>query len=38
MHYDELNGRVERNDHDAPRFMTPAGEIIGWRDKGVIRA
>ncbi|WP_350359402.1 hypothetical protein V8F66_14125 [Vreelandella sp. SM1641] len=38
MHYDELNSRAERNDHDAPRFTTPAGEIVGWRDKGVIRA
>ncbi|WP_018918663.1 carboxylesterase family protein [Vreelandella zhanjiangensis] len=23
---------------DAPRFTTPAGDIIGWRDRGVIRA
>ncbi|WP_019951901.1 carboxylesterase family protein, partial [Kushneria aurantia] len=23
---------------EAPRFSTPAGEIIGWRDGGVIRA
>lgn len=38
MHYEELNGPAEQNDHDAPRFTTPAGEIIGWRDNGVIRA
>ncbi|MEL7965808.1 carboxylesterase family protein [Vreelandella neptunia] len=38
MRNDELNDRAELNDHDAPRFTTPAGEIIGWRDCGVIRA
>ncbi|WP_221885447.1 carboxylesterase family protein [Vreelandella populi] len=26
------------NDRDMPSFNTPAGEIIGWRDRGVIRA
>lgn len=26
------------NDHKTPRFHTPAGELIGWRDRGVIRA
>lgn len=35
---DQLNGRAALNADDAPRFNTPAGEIIGWRDRGVIRA
>lgn len=38
MHYEELNGPAEQNEHDAPRFTTPAGKIVGWRDNGVIRA
>lgn len=29
---------TEPTEQDAPRFTTPAGEIIGWRDRGVIRA
>ncbi|MGO3057375.1 carboxylesterase family protein [Halomonas sp. AOP43-A1-21] len=29
---------AEPTEQDAPRFTTPAGEIIGWRDRGVIRA
>lgn len=29
---------TEPNDQDAPRFNTPAGEVVGWRDRGVIRA
>mgnify|MGYP003668730210 CR=1 FL=1 len=29
---------TEPNDHDAPRFNTPSGDVIGWRDRGVIRA
>lgn len=29
---------VESIEQDAPRFNTPAGEIIGWPDRGVIRA
>ncbi|MEA2120540.1 carboxylesterase family protein [Halovibrio sp. HP20-50] len=29
---------TEPNNQDAPRFSTPAGEVIGWRDRGVIRA
>ncbi|BBI63199.1 hypothetical protein HSBAA_45050 [Vreelandella sulfidaeris] len=29
---------TEPNDQNAPRFNTPAGDVIGWRDRGVIRA
>lgn len=29
---------AEPKNDDAPRFNTPAGEVIGWRDRGVIRA
>ncbi|MBZ5488074.1 carboxylesterase/lipase family protein [Halomonas aquamarina] len=29
---------AEPIEQDAPRFTTLAGEIIGWRDRGVIRA
>lgn len=29
---------TEPNNQDAPRFNTPAGEVVGWRDRGVIRA
>ncbi|MBP5981753.1 MAG: carboxylesterase/lipase family protein [Halomonas sp.] len=28
----------EPYEQDAPRFTTPAGEVVGWRDRGVIRA
>ncbi|CAM3573039.1 carboxylesterase family protein [Halomonas sp. FME1] len=38
MRHAELNDHDTSNDHDVPRFTTPAGEIIGWRDRGVIRA
>ncbi|WP_447553556.1 carboxylesterase family protein [Vreelandella sp. EE22] len=29
---------AEPTEQNAPRFTTPAGDIIGWRDRGVIRA